>query len=194
MNKKTINNSLCEIIKKLQEKKAKIFYNLKSLERITTKKARALKYDMARVKIKYKDSEHLLFKKGRDWNIHFTLIHEFLPKYKGKRESIYAEKWATHFSWNLKKSYDYKYHNKLVELIKSDLGKYKIGFCIEKDERGYYHVHGISDASTNKVLSSVKKILCQFLDNKEKRIKVNEIQNKYCYIAYMKKQGEIKFI
>lgn len=161
MNKKTINNSLYEVLIKFQEKRAKIFYNLKSLERITTKKARALKYDMARVKIKYKDSEHLLFKKGRDWNIHFTLINEFLPKYKGRRESIYAEKWVTEFSWNLKNSYDYNYHSKLLELIKVDLGKNKIGFCIERDGRGYYHVHGISDASINKVLVSVKKILSQ---------------------------------
>lgn len=189
-----MNISFTEAIRKLQEKRAKIYYSLKSLEKITSLSPRSLKYRMKLIKKKYEGDEFSLSKKGKQWNIHFTLINEFLPKYKGKRESIYAEKWITEFSWNLKNSYDYNYHSKLIELIKVNLGKYKIGFCIEKDERGYYHVHGISVASRNKVLDSVKKILSQFLDNKENRIKVNEVRDKYFYIEYMKKQGEIKFI
>tara|TARA_R110000751_G_scaffold203091_1_gene307532 strand:- start:275 stop:475 length:201 start_codon:yes stop_codon:yes gene_type:complete len=51
---------------------------------ITGISERTFRYRMADLKIKYKNSPDLLFKKGHSWRIHVSLINEFNNKHTNK--------------------------------------------------------------------------------------------------------------
>jgi hypothetical protein len=189
MNKKTI-----ELLNQINSIRAKIYYNLKSLEKMTTLKPRALKYRMKLIKEKYKGRDFLLNKKGKEWNIHYSLINEFLPKYKSKLSNVYSENWRTEFSWNSRSNYNKDQHIQLLNELKLELNDFKIGYSLERDSRGIYHVHGLAYASKEKVKEAFKRVISKYLLSNEFRIHTSDLLNKYSYIEYMRKLGEIKFI
>lgn len=189
-----MKNRKITILEAISKSSVKIYYSLKSLEKITSLSTRSLKYRMKLIKKKYEGKEFYLSKKGKQWNIHYTLINEFLPKYKGKRENIYVENWITEFSWNFKFNYSIDYHKKLIDLVKDELKQFKIGYCLEKDKRGYYHIHGMTNATRDIVLEKVISVLNRYLSNNEFILNVDEIRNKYCYVEYMKKSGKINLV
>lgn len=174
--------------------RAKIYYNLKALESITMLSPRALKYRMKVMKEKYKTSNFFLYKTGREWNIHYTLIIKFLPKYNTKRNNAYTENWLTEFGWNAKSNYGTDFHIQILEDLKTELNHYKIGFCLEKDKRGQYHVHGITNATKEKVKNKIDKIISKYMLKYELKTEIKGLLNKYSYVEYMRKQGEIKFL
>lgn len=189
-----MNIETIKTLDQINSSRTKIYYNLKSLESITMLSTRALKYRMKIIKEKYRASKFLLYKEGRAWNIHYSLISEFLPRYMGKKSNIYTEKWITEFSWNTKSSYNESYHIQLLNDLKTELSHFKVGYSLEKDRRGYYHVHGISYGGKDAVSEAIKKVISRYEVRNEFRIQVEDIRNKYSYIEYMKKLGEIKFI
>lgn len=66
--------------------KTENYYNLNQLKQIVDLKDRALKYRMNKVKVKYNNRKELLFKTGRNWNIHESIIFEFDRKKKSKKD------------------------------------------------------------------------------------------------------------
>lgn len=189
MNKRRI-----EVLNQINSTRAKVYYNLKSLEKITTLKTRALKYRMKLIKEKYKGRDFLLSKRGKEWNIHYTIINEFLPKYKSKLSSVYTENWQTEFGWNSRSNYNRDQHIQFLNDLKLELNDYKIGYSLERDSRGIYHVHGLAFACKEKVRSAIERIVAKYFLSDEFRIQAYELRNKYSYVEYMRKLGEIKFI
>ena len=51
---------------------------------ITGISERTFRYRIAELKVIYKDSSDLLFKKGHSWRIHVSLINEFNNKHTNK--------------------------------------------------------------------------------------------------------------
>ena len=116
-----------EIINQINSGRAKIYYQLNQLEGLTGMSTRSLKYRMKEVKVKYSGVSHLLHRNGRAWEIHYTLIDEFLPKYNKKQTTIDNHKWETLLTWNTKDSYDIKYHIQLIHEVKQKLPWVNIG-------------------------------------------------------------------
>lgn len=177
-----------ELINETNENRIKQYFNLTQLSEITGLGTRALKYRMLQVKEKYKDVPALLKKEGRNWNIHYTIINEFLPKYKTSNTTIYNFDWKSMCTWNTKFNYDFEYHKQIITEIKQELPNTKIIYAIEQDGRGINHVHLIADVLTDIVFSVTQKVLGQYMDiPTDCRIQTSTVLNRYSIIEYVKK-------
>lgn len=177
-----------ELINKTNESRIKNYYNLSQLKDITGLKMRALKYRMLVVKEKYKDVPSLLEKVGREWRLHYTLVVEFLPKYNTVSKTIYNHNWQTFTTWNPKNNYTVEYHKQLLNEIKDKLPNNTIVYTIEKDKRGFNHVHIVTDATKETMSKIVEGTLSQYLDLAfDCRTQTNKINNKFSVIEYIKK-------
>jgi hypothetical protein len=166
----------------------KLYYNLNDLTAITGLKSRALKYRMLKVKEKYTDTPHLLSKVGRHWNIHYSIINEFMPKYTPSTKTIYNENWTSTSTWNPKNNYTTDYHKQLVDEVKTLLSEHLVAYTIEKDNRGVHHVHLMSTAKTTDLANAVEMVLGQYLDlKKECVVLTSNINNKYSLFEYLRK-------
>lgn len=177
-----------EIINETNGKRIKHYFNLTQLVEITGLSIRSLKYRMLTVKEKYKDVPNLLHKEGREWRLHYTIVSEFLPKYKTNKATIYNHNWESITTWNTKNSYDIKYHKAIIDEVVSELPNNKIAYTIEKDKRGINHVHLISDVPVEILNTTIKTTLSKYLTLKrECWIQTNTINNKFSVIEYIKK-------
>jgi hypothetical protein len=177
-----------KLLNEINKTRIKIYYNLNELTEITGLKTRALKYRMLEVKEKYVDVPHLLSKEGKYWKIHYTIVNEFMPKYSPTTKTIYNENWTSTSTWNPKNNYTIDYHVQLVNEVKARLPKHKIAYTIEKDKRGYYHVHLMSTAKTSDLANAVEVVLGQYLDLKrECMLQTTNIHNKYSLFEYLRK-------
>lgn len=77
-----------QIINNINEGRVKIYYQLNQLNAITGLSMRALKYRMITVKEKYNGINSLLYKEGKKWQIHYTIIDEFMPVYKPRMTTV----------------------------------------------------------------------------------------------------------
>ena len=140
------------------------------------------------VKKKYKDVPSLLSKKYREWNIHYTIVDEFKPKYNTKGRTIETFDLKTIATWNPKFNYDVKFHLQLIKEIKEQLPANLITYTVELDGRGYNHTHFVSDAELDKVHVAIKKTLDKYLLGKnEIQFEIKRIINKYSTVEYIKK-------
>jgi hypothetical protein len=64
--------------------KQKIHLKFADVINITGISERTFRYRIAELKVIYKDSPDLLFKKGHSWRIHVSLISEFNNKHTNK--------------------------------------------------------------------------------------------------------------
>jgi len=177
-----------ELINQTNEKRIKVYYNLAELERVTGMSTRALKYRMLEVKRKYQDIPTLLSKRNREWEIHYTIIDEFKPKYNTKGRSIETFDLKTIVTWNPKFNYDVKFHLQLIKEVKEQLPNNLIEYTVELDYRGYNHAHLISDADQHHVCKAVNKILNKYLLSKDViQVDIDYIRNKFSTVEYIKK-------
>lgn len=183
-----------EIINELNKSKVKIYFRLNQLSEITGLKPRALKYRMIEVKSKYANIPTLLKRNGRSWQIHYSIIDEFLPKKKRKETNIYTYNWKNIVTWNPEKNYDIIYHEELINQIKQQLPDNHFLYAIEEDSRMIKHVHLITDSDKDELSLVVDRTLKLFLSHqigkkthKEYYLEINKIYNKYSVIAYLRK-------
>ncbi|WP_291147045.1 hypothetical protein [Flavobacterium sp. UBA7680] len=182
------------IIDKINSNRAKIYYQLNQLEEITGMSPRTLKYRMKLVKEKYSNIPSLLKRNGKAWQIHYTLIDEFLPKYNKKQSNLTNHKWETIMTWNTKDSYDINYHVQLIKEVKQKLPSVNIGYVIETDGRGVSHLHAITDGFKDNVEIAVSGILNKYIDSGQYRCQIEKINNYGSITSYLKKSGEITII
>lgn len=182
------------IINELSKEKVKIYFKLNQLSEITGLKPRALKYRMIEVKAKYANIPALLKRNGRSWQIHYSIIDEFLPKKKRKETNIYTFDWKNIVTWNPKENYDVDYHIELIHQIKEQLPNNTILYAIETDSRDINHVHFVTDADMDELNKVVDRTLKLFLSHqigkkthKEYHLEINKIYNKYNLVSYLRK-------
>ncbi|UAY52746.1 hypothetical protein [Ferruginibacter albus] len=176
-----------ELIDECNRKRAKIYYNLTQLIEITGLSPRMLKYRMKENIVKYKNIPSLLYKSGKQWRIHASIIKDFLPKRRRKKNSILTYEWKTFATWILKDNYTADYHLELIQQIQQLIQPFKIHFTIEKSKRGIFHVHFLSDVDKSSLIVAIKQILEKYLTKNEYRVEVNEINNKYSALHYIRK-------
>ena len=174
--------------------RAKIYYQLNQLEEITGLSTRTLKYRMKLVKEKYTNVPSLLRRHGKAWQIHYTLIDEFLPKYKKNQTTITNHKWETLVTWTTKDSYDVNYHVQLIREVKQELPSVNIGYVIEVDGRGVNHLHAVTDGYKDSVEIAVSEVLKKYIEFGQYRTQIEKINNNGSTISYLKKSGEITII
>jgi hypothetical protein len=177
--KKLVNDS--------NNKRSNIYYQLNQLEKITGLSSRMLKYKMAKIKLKYEGVTSLLKKEGRKYQIHTSIINEFLPINKRKSYNENNYNWKTFASWNPFQNYDAEYHFVLIQEIKSFLPENTIKYTIELDRRGINHVHFISDASVPDLKKMVNKVIFKYFSWHEITYQVGNINNKYSSVSYTQK-------
>ena len=183
-----------EIINNVNDSRAKIYYQLNQLEYMTGMSERSLKYRMKIIKEKYANIPTLLHRKGRAYQIHYTIVYEFMPKYKKSQTTITNHNWETLLTWNTKDNYDVKYHVQLINEVKENLPSVNIGYVIETDGRGFNHVHAVTDGHKESVEKTVNLILIKYIDRSQYRCQIEKINNNGSIISYLKKSGEITII
>lgn len=183
-----------ELIEKTNSGRVKVHYKLKELENITGLCSRSLKYRMKAVKEKYHNIPSLLQKVGREYKIHYTIIDEFLPKYKKQTTNIYNHSWETLITWNLKNNYEVNYHKELISQIKECLPTTNIAYVIEEDGRGFNHLHAIVDENKNDVKQVVDEVLNKYLQKNHFRSQIEKINNKSSITSYLQKNGSLTII
>jgi hypothetical protein len=183
-----------EIINKINDNRIKIYYQLNQLEQITGMSPRSLKYRMNDVKIKYSNIPSLLYRVGRAWQIHYTIIFEFFPKYKKKKTTIDNHKWETLITWNTKDSYDVNYHIQLIKEVKRELPNVNFGYVIETDGRSVNHLHALTDGFKSEVEVAVLGILNKYIEPNQYHFDVEKINNIGSSTSYLKKSGTITIL
>lgn len=183
-----------EIINEVNSHRAKIYYQLNQLQEMTGMSERSLKYRMKIIKEKYVTIPTLLHRTGRAWQIHYTIINEFMPKYKKSQTIISNHRWETLLTWNTKDNYDVKYHTQLINEVKENLPSVNIGYVIETDGRGFNHVHAVTDGYKESVEKAVDLILSKYIDRSQYRCQIEKINNNGSIISYLKKSGEITIL
>lgn len=188
-----MNQEFNELLNECNKVRVKVYYQLKDLEVITDLSKRSLLYRMKKIKLKYMGVSRLLFKKGRSWQIHYTLIDEFMPKYK-KGSNIFNYGWKSFITWNLKNNYDVAYHKHLISEIRNLIPNSIFIFSIERDKRGVHHLHAITDVNISYASKYVMGVLNNYLKPFEFIAQIAEVNNKYSAVTYIKKQSEISII
>lgn len=164
-----------------------VYYKLNQLNSLTGLSSRMLKYKMLKIKNKYTDAPRLLRKDGKSWQIHYSIINEFMPIKRRKSNPISNDNWLSFVTWNPFDNYHVDYHYELIKEIKSEVSESKIRYTIEHDKRGYNHVHFISDIPTFKMKKIVEKVLFKYFKWHEITYKVSDIVNKFNSINYLTK-------
>jgi hypothetical protein len=183
-----------QIINNINGNRTKIYYQLNQLEQITGLSKRSLKYRMKDVKVKYSDISSLLYRTGRAWQIHYTIIDEFMPKYAKKQTTIDNHKWETLLTWNTKDAYDVNYHVQLINEVKRELPSVNIGYVVETDGRGVNHLHAITDGYKDSVEVALVGVLDKYIATSSYRYQVEQINNISSTTSYLKKSGTITIL
>ena len=164
-----------------------IYYKLNQLTTITGLSLRMLKYKMLKVKDKYSGVTNLLKKEGKCWQIHHSIVNEFMPINKRKITDNNNLHWSSFVTWNPIDNYDADYHVQLVKEIKSNLLNNTIKYTVELDKRGYNHVHFVCDATLAKTKEVVDEVLLKYFKWFEVMYQVTEIKNNYNSETYLQK-------
>lgn len=184
-----------KIVNELNDNRVKIYYQLNQLEEITGMSARSLKYRMKLVKEKYSGLTNKLNRVGRAWQIHYTIIDEFMPKNRMPKPNLTNSPWQTFITWNLKNNYDVKYHIELIKEVQEEFPFcVNIAYVVEQDKRGYNHLHAIADIDKVNMKKCVESVLKKYLETTDFRYQVAAINNKASVIYYLKKNGAATII
>jgi hypothetical protein len=189
-NNEQMKEQFNQLINQTNESRLKKFYNLSELQELTGMSLRSLKYRMLTVKIKYEGVTNLLTKKEKQWQIHYSLITEFLPKYKTKNRTIYSFQWESLATWNPLNRYDIAYHVEVINQIKHRIPNNTIAYTVELDSRNVNHTHIISDAKQADLEQAINEVFQMLLGKqmkKEVRVEVEPIYDKYRAIEYIRK-------
>jgi hypothetical protein len=182
MKKECIN-----LVNESNKNRSNIYYQLNQLTIITGLSNRMLKYKMLKVKEKYAGITNLLKKEGRSWQIHHSIVNEFMPINKRKSTDDTNCRWSSFVTWNPIQNYDADYHVELVKEIKLNLPNNTIKYAIELDRRGFNHVHFVCDAVSSKTKKIVEEVLFKYFKWFEVMYQVTEIKNNYSSDKYLQK-------
>lgn len=183
-----------EIINNINSSRIKRYYQLNQLEEITGLSPRTLKYRMKSVSKKYANMPNLLMRNGRAWQIHYTIIDEFMPIYTKSQTTLLNHKWETLVTWNMKDNYDVKYHTQLINEVKEKLPTFNIAYVIEKDGRGFNHVHALADGFNDEVTIAVSDVMGKYVSKSDYRLQIEQINNISSAIIYLQKSGTITIL
>lgn len=167
--------------------RSNIYYQLNQLNEITGLSSRMLKYKMVIVKKKYDNVPKLLRRVGKKWQIHYTIISEFMPINKRNIDNENNYNWQSFASWNTFENYDSEYHVEIIKQIKNNFPNNIIKYTVELDRRGYNHVHFISDVEVHLLKEVVKKVILCYFEWFEITYQVTYTNNKYSSTKYIKK-------
>jgi hypothetical protein len=189
-----MNKECSELLNEINSNRAKIYYQLNQLGDLTGMSLRSLKYRMKIIKEKYYYVPTLLHRDGRAWQIHYTILNEFMPKYKKSQTTVRNHKWETLLTWNTVDSYDKNYHVQLISEVKKQLPYVNIGYVIEVDGRGFNHVHAVTDGYKENVKAAVDSVLSKYIAKKQYRCQIENINNRGSITNYLSKNGEITIL
>jgi hypothetical protein len=147
-------------------------------------KERALKYRMNVVKIKYKSRTDLLYKTGRNWNIHESIIFEFDRKLTTKGDNELHNQ--TLVSVSPKGNYSVE---SLIEVVKETFNQLthiknnlQIRYYVENGERSNLtHVHFIVNLSMD-YKSVIRRASQFYIDSNIDIRPVHLERNLLCYL------------
>lgn len=147
---------------------------------------RTLRYRISKLKIKYKNIPTLLYKKDERWYIHRQILHEFVPKIR-RSKTLFNQNWKTFITWIMLDGYDDEYHIQLTKEIKQAFPMGNFDFVIEKTKKGMNHVHMVSDLERNDITPKVKKIVHNYIPEREYRLQIETIRCAALTRNYMNK-------
>lgn len=176
-----------KLVNDSNKNRSNIYYQLNQLTTITGLSLRMLKYKMLNVKEKYAGVTNLLKKEGKCWQIHHSIVNEFMPINKRKSIDDTNYRWSSFVTWNPIENYDADYHVELIKEIKSNLPNNTIKYTIELDRRGFNHVHFVCDAAASKTKKIVDEVLLKYFKWFEVMYQVTEIKNNYSSDEYLQK-------
>lgn len=176
-----------KLVNESNKNRSNIYYKLNQLTTITGLSLRMLKYKMLNVKEKYAGVTNLLKKEGKCWQIHHSIVNEFMPINKRKSIDNTNYSWTSFVTWNPFENYDADYHVVLLNEIKKKLPNNIIKYTIELDRRGVNHVHFISDAITSILKKIVDEVILKYFNWYEITYQVAAINNKYSSNEYLQK-------
>lgn len=182
-----MNKIQSKLINESNDNRAPIYYRLNQLPNITGLGERMLKYRMSKLKVKYANVPVLLNKVGRSWNIHSSLVEQFMPVRMHKKASTSNYRWETLCSWNTVNSYDIPYHIELIRQVNEKISPARIKYAIEQDGRGIYHTHFVTDAKRQVTFTAVQEVLNLYLDKAEFKTDINKINNRFSITQYISK-------
>ena len=175
------------LVNESNKNRSNIYYKLNQLITITGLSLRMLKYKMLNVKDKYAGVTNLLKKEGKCWQIHHSIVNEFMPINKRKSKDDTNYRWSSFVTWNPIENYDADYHVELVKEIKSSLPTNTIKYTIELDRRGFNHVHFVCDATAPKTKKVVEEVVLKYFKWFEVMYQVTEIKNNFSSDEYLQK-------
>lgn len=175
------------LVNESNKNRSNIYYKLNQLTTITGLSLRMLKYKMLNVKDKYSGVTNLLKKEGRCWQIHHSIVSEFMPVNKRKISDNNNLRWSSFVTWNPIENYEADYHVELIKEIKSNLLNNTIKYTVELDRRGYNHVHFVCDATLAKTKKVVDEVLLKYFKWFEVMYQITEIKSNYNSDAYLQK-------
>jgi hypothetical protein len=176
-----------KLIDQCNDNKYKSYYQLNDLEEITGLCIRMLKYRMCKVKKKYKDVNSLLFKEGKRWQIHYSIVDEFFPKKSQKQPTDYTYPWKSFGTWSMRDDYDLQYHSQLLEELKEEIGQGDILYGAEHDKRGVVHIHLVSTEDKDTLDHGINKVIGKYLNKAYYKTDVTAIINKFSTVYYLLK-------
>ncbi|WP_028871288.1 hypothetical protein [Psychroserpens burtonensis] len=183
-DKNTFNQQLDDFYENRKQRK---YYSYNDIINITGISERTFRYRINKLKKKYEDVPSLLVKKNRKWKIHYTLVDEFMPKYKPRTLTLSNYDWKTFITWCMAEKYSKDYHQQLINEVMIKFNNNSFYYCIEKTKRGLNHVHILSNASKNELTNEVDKILCKYLNKNAYRLQVEEMMKKSQAVRYLNK-------
>ncbi len=182
-----MKENYAKLIDDCNSKRANIYYKLNQLTDITGLCPRTLKYRIKKIKKKYVNVPSLLRKEGKYWQIHVSIVNEFLPLRRRETRTINTFEWKTFATWAMKNSYDSAYHLELIKQVKSEINPCFLNFTIEETKHNVKHVHFISDANKLDLNNAINKVLDKYLDKKDYKLEVTNLNNRYSAINYIGK-------
>jgi len=168
-------------------RKQRKYYTYNDIITITGISERTFRYRITNLKHKYRLVPSLLIKKNRNWKIHYTLVDEFMPKYKPRIITLSNYDWKSFLTWCLVDKYGRDYHEQLINEVMLKFPDNSFYYCIEKTKKGVNHVHMVTNANAIEITDEVDKILNKYLNKKSYRLQVEDIMKKSQAINYLNK-------
>lgn len=168
-------------------KKQRKYYTYNDIINITGISERTFRYRIKQLKNKYKNVPSVLIKKNRKWKIHYTLVEEFMPKYKPRTITISNYDWKSFITWCMVDNYKKDYHQQLINEVVREFPDNTFYYCIEKTKKGVNHVHMVTNATKSELITEVNKILSNYLSKYAYRLEVEELMKKSQAVRYINK-------
>ncbi len=167
--------------------KSKYYYSTKEVLEITGISERLLRYRLKDLSKIYANIPSKLKKVNRVWLIYYTLVDEFLPKYKPRKETVCNMNWKTFLSWTTIEHYDVSYHNRLIEEILNKFPEDNFLYKVERNKQGVNHVHIITDIDHTTIQKIAYGVIGDYLGFKEYMIDSSPLRSKIRAIRYLNK-------